>query len=213
MTATTKTQATVVGKDPPLRRYMDVILGHRSWAKLIYFEFCTIMGAIPGTAGLFLRKLFWPRLFRSCGSGTVFGANVLLRHPGRIDIGERVVVSDGCILDARHDEAERAIVLGNDVMLSNFVIISCKGGTVELDAGVGLGAQAIIQAVNDCRVTIGEGTMVGPRCFIVGGRNYNLEYTEKPMLQQGLRDNEVDTSKNLARIIHGRPGNGLASVA
>jgi len=191
MATKTKTQAVVAGQGSALHRYMDVILGRRSWGLLLYYEFCVLLGAFPGALGLFLRKLFWPRLFRSCGKGTVFGANILLRHPMRMDIGNRVVISDGCILDARNDQTDRAIALGDDVMLSNFVIVSCKDGTVELEAGVGLGAQTIIQAVNDCRVTIGEGTMVGPKCYIAGGGNYKTELTDLPMLQQGLRDDEV----------------------
>lgn len=191
MVAKTKTHAAVAKGGSPLQSYMDVILGRRSSGALLYFELCALLGVIPGALGLFLRKLFWPRLFRSCGKGTVFGANVQLRHPGRIDIGERVVISDGCILDARHEHAQCAIALGDDVMLSNYVMISCKGGTVGLAARVGLGAQTIVHAVNDCAVTMGEDTMVGPRCYIAGGGNYKLDRTDVPMLQQGLRDDEV----------------------
>ena len=175
MAEKTKTQATVTGRASPLRNYADVILGRRSWGALIYFEFCLLLGVLPGALGLFARKLFWPRLFRSCGKGAVFGANVILRHPKRVDIGERVVISDGCILDARNEAADCAIALGNDVMLSNYVAISCKRGTVALDAGVGLGMQTVIQAVNGCKVSIGEGTLVGPRCYIAGGGNYRLD--------------------------------------
>ena len=133
-----KTHASVTGGSP-LRTYQEVIVGRPGWLALLYFEWCAWLSPVPGAVGLLLRKLFWPRLFAACGRGVVFGASVVLRQPGRIRLGERVVVSDGCILDGRSDERAESIVVGDDAMLSNDVMLSCKNGSIRLGEHVGCG--------------------------------------------------------------------------
>lgn len=80
----------------------------------MWFEICAGFTWVPGAVGLWLRKTFWPSLFAACGAGTVFGPGVSLRHPHRIRLGERVVVGDGCVPDARNEDAEVAITIGDD---------------------------------------------------------------------------------------------------
>ena len=183
-----KSQAAVTTGSSALRRYQTVVVGRSSTAATLYYELCMLIGVFPGALGLFLRKLFWPRMFRSCGKGTVFGANISVRHPHRIDLGERVVISDGCILDARSEGTDRAIILGNDTILSNMVMISCKNGSVRIGARAGIGAQTIIHSVNNSPVVMGDDVMIGPRCYFAGGGNYNFDRTDIPMSQQGLKD-------------------------
>src|SRR5690606_1568132 len=108
-----------------LSRYQEVMVGSKSISKLIYFEFCIWLSKVPGGIGLILRKLFWPRLFGSCSKSVVFGENVIIRHPHKIFLGNRVVISDGCILDARTMDLEKVIEIGDDVILSNKVTIQC----------------------------------------------------------------------------------------
>ena len=145
------------------------------------------LSPVPGALGLFLRKFFWPRLLGSCGRGALFGTNAILRHPHRIHLGDRVVISEGCILDARNNESQDVIVLGDDVILSNNVMISCKNGTVRTGSHVGIGAQAIVQSTTNCPVTIGSDVMIGPQCYIVGGGSYNIDRLDIPMWRQGIK--------------------------
>jgi acetyltransferase-like isoleucine patch superfamily enzyme len=147
-----------------------------------------MLSPIPGAFGLFLRKIFWPPLFGSCGKGVAFAANIILRHPHRIHLGERVVISEGCILDARNEELDKVIVLGDNVILSNYVMISCKDGSVKIGTRTGIGAQTIIQSTNQCPVSIGSDVIIGPRCYIVGGGNYNTDRLDIPIWQQGIKD-------------------------
>jgi len=167
-------------------RYQKVVVGRGGFPATAYFEFCAWLTYIPGALGLWLRKIFWRRLFGSCGTGVVFGCNVTLRHPHRMHLGDRVVVSEGVILDARNEDSEEVIRLGNDVMLANNTMISCKQGTVHIGDDVGLGAQTIIQSTNNCPVSIGNDTIVGPRCYIVGGGSYNIDRADVLIRQQGI---------------------------
>lgn len=182
-----KTHQMATSGGSALQRYQDLIVGSRSWGRLFYFEFCMIFAGWQCAAGLFLRKLFWPRLFGSCGKGVLFGSGVVLRHPGRIHIGDRVVISEGCILDARHPDSQRVLVLGDDVNLANEVMLSCKNGTIEIGPRCGLNAKAMIHSVADNPVKIGSDVVIGPLCYLAGGGNYNTERLDIPMAQQGIR--------------------------
>lgn len=183
-----KTHAAVTKGGSALSRYQTVVVGSRSLSATIYYEWCTWLTWIPGALGLFLRKVFWFRLFGSCGKGVAFAANIILRHPHRIHLGDRVVISEGCILDARDDESNHVIALGDDVILSNNVMISCKNGSVNIGARTGINAQTIIQSTNHCPVSIGGDIIIGPRCYIVGGGSYNINRLDIPMWQQGIKD-------------------------
>jgi galactoside O-acetyltransferase len=190
-----KTHAAATQGGNVLTRYMDLIVGRRSWWGLLYFEWCMLLQGLPGALGLMLRKLFWPRLFGSCAAGTVFGLGVVLRHPHRIHLGRRVVVSERCILDARHDSQERVLVLGDDVNLANDVMISCKNGTVHIGARVGVGARVVIQSVEGNPVRVAEDVVIGPMCYLVGGGNYHTDRLDLPIGQQGIKpDGGVDVA-------------------
>ena len=182
-----KTQATVTGGGSALSRYQDVIVGRRGWWALIYFELCLCIGIIPGALGLLLRRIFWPSLFGSCGAGTTFGRGVKLRHPHRIHLGERVVLADDSILDARNTSSDRVMEIGNDVILADNATLSCKNGTMRIGNNVGFGTQTVVHAVNGCHAELGDDLIIGPGCYLAAGGNYDIDQTEHAMAKQGLR--------------------------
>jgi galactoside O-acetyltransferase len=143
-----KSLAKVTGGGSVLSRYQEVVVGSKSFLKLLYFEFCIWLAKIPGSLGLFLRKIFWPRLFGSCGKAVFFGNNITLRHPNRIFLGSRVVISDGCVLDARSPELEKVIVIEDDVILSNNVFLQCKGGSISIGSHSGLNTSTVVSSTD-----------------------------------------------------------------
>jgi len=183
-----KTHAAVTSKGSPLRKYQEVIVGRSSMAALLYYEWCMLLAPLPGILGLGLRKLFWPRMFGTCGKGCMFATGIVIRHPGRICLGRSVVISEGCILDGRHESAQDSIVLGDNIILSNGVMLSCKNGTIAIGDNTGLNAQTIIQSTNDCPVAIGRDCIVGQRCFIIGGGSYNMDRLDVPIRKQGIKN-------------------------
>ena len=182
-----KTHASITGGSNPLARYQEVIVGSTSLGRLLYFEWCAWLAWIPGALGLLLRKVFWKRLFASCGEGVMFGAGVVLRHPGRIRLGDRVVISDGCILDGRSSDRLDAIIIGNNAILSNDVMLSCKNGQIRLGDQVGVNARTIIQSTNDCPVVIGQDCIIGQSCLIIGGGSYDISDPEVVIREQPIR--------------------------
>jgi acetyltransferase-like isoleucine patch superfamily enzyme len=182
-----KTQDAVTASGSALRRYQDVIVGERSWLRLAYYEFCMWLSWIPGGLGIILRQLFWRRLFGACGVKVYFGANVTVMHPHRIRIGARTVISQGCVLDARSPATDAAITLGDEVVLSHGVVISCKNGRVSIGDRVGIGMHTVIVSAMGNAVSIGDDAVAAAGCYVVAGGNYNLDRLDVPIARQGIR--------------------------
>ena len=183
----TKSHAAVAQNASALQKYQQIIVGRSSFKSLIYYEFCAWLSGIPGALGLFLRKKFWPRLFGSCGKGVLFSTHVIVRHPHRIHIGNNVILSERCILDARTENSEQVITLGDNVILSNDVALTCKGGCIQIANDVGIGTQTVMQSTYDCPINVGKDTMIGPRCYFVAGGSYITDRTDIPMRLQGIQ--------------------------
>ena len=182
-----KTHEAITSQDSSFSKYQDVVVGSRSWRSFLYYEWCMLLGPLPGALGMFLRKTFWPRLFGSCGGGVLFGSNIILRHPGRIKIGKSVVISEGCILDGRRSGEGRAILLGDEVILSNYVMLSCKEGQITIADCTGINARTIVQSTSNCPVEIGRDVVIGQGCLIIGGGNYNTNRMDIPIRLQGIK--------------------------
>ena len=183
-----KTHKAITGKGSALTKYQDVIVGSRSLLFLFYYEWCAWRGVIPGALGMLLRQVFWPGLFGSCGRKVAFAKGIVIRHPKRIHLGDSVVISENCILDGRHQDSDRAIVLGDNVILSNTVVLSCKNGSIIIGDSTGINTGAIIQSTNSCPVAIGADGIIGQMSFVVGGGNYNIDRLDIPIRLQGIKD-------------------------
>lgn len=169
-----KTHKAVTGEGSALEKYRRVIVGSSSLAAFLYYECCQLLSLFPGAAGMALRKIFWPRMFKSCGKGTVFGYGVVVRQPGRIELGASVVVSEYCILDGRTSAGAESIRVGDRTILSNNVMLSSKDGSITVGSDVGINAQTIIQSTTGNSVKIGNDCVIGQRCLIIGGGNYDI---------------------------------------
>jgi acetyltransferase-like isoleucine patch superfamily enzyme len=193
-----KTHEAVTGHGSALKKYRNVMVGRDSFIALLYYEFCAVLGPIPGALGVVLRKIFWPRLFGSCGKGCMFGPGIILRHPGRIHLGNTVIIGENCIFDGRNVTSDTAIVLGNDVMFSNNVLLSCKAGHINIGDRAGVNSYTIIQSTNDCQVEIGADCIIGQNCTIIGGGSYNIDRLDLPIHEQGIRpDGGVKLAANV----------------
>ncbi len=192
-----KTHAAVCGRGSALRKYQDVMVGSRSLTTLLYFEFCLLLAPIPGAAGMVLRRLFWPRLFGGCGRGCMFAPGIVLRRPKRIFLGRAVVISERCVLDGRGAD-ERAIELGDNVMLANDITLSCKEGSIRIGADTGINSQAIVQSTHGCPVVIGRDCILGQRALVIAGGSYHTDDLEQPIRTQGIRnDGGIEIADNV----------------
>jgi len=162
-------------------KYSQLVVGKPGWAALLKHELVVLVAqAAPGALGLALRKWMYPWLLGSCGRNVVFGQNVVLRHPHKIRIGDRVVIDDNCLLDAK-GEANAGIRIGSGVFVGRNTILSCKNGDIELDDDANVGFNCEIFSAS--RVRVGRGTLIAAYVYLIGG-DHEFADREKAVLDQ-----------------------------
>jgi len=160
-------QQLVNSKVSPLRKYLALVIGRGSWLSLMKYEVIILLcSGTPGALGLALRKLLYPLLLRQCGRNVVFGANLVLRHPKKIIIGDNVVIDDNCLLDAKGD-SNAGITIGSGVFVGRNTILHCKNGDIIIGNDVNIGFNCDIASSN--RVEIGRKVLIAAYSYIVGG--------------------------------------------
>lgn len=166
-----------------MKKYKDFFVGHSNFSALVKFEMASMLILpMPGALGFLLRKRLLKHLFRKVGSGVLLGRNVSLRHPGKIDLGERVAVDDDCLLDAK-GAGEEGIKIGDDVVIARGTIIQGKNSWVDIGDNCTIGSQCQLSSVSG--ISLGKFVMMAGQCYIGGGR-YRSEDRDLPMAEQGL---------------------------
>jgi acetyltransferase-like isoleucine patch superfamily enzyme len=165
-------------------KYVDLVVGRPGLGALLRHELVVMVAqSRAGAFGLALRKALYPLLLGSCGSGVVFGQNVVLRHPHKIQIGSNVVVDDNCLLDAKGSD-NRGIRIGNGVFIGRNTILSCKDGDIELGDGANLGFNCEVFSAS--RVTIGRRVLMAAYGYVIGG-DHDFSNPSLPVLDQERR--------------------------
>ena len=175
-------------------RYADLVVGREGWGALLAYEFVTLVSSwIPGALGLFLRSKLYPLILGRVGENVAFGANVVLRHPHKIQIGSNVVIDDNCCLDAK-GSTNRGIIIGNGVFLGRNTILSCKNGNIDLGEEANIGFNVEIFSAADVRV--GARTLIAAYTYLVGG-DHLYDRVDVPVLQQGRTARGIDVGENV----------------
>jgi acetyltransferase-like isoleucine patch superfamily enzyme len=162
-------------------KYEALVVGRRGWGALLKHEVITLVAqGVPGAVGLALRKTLYPSLLGSCGTGVVFGQNVVLRHPGKIRIGNNVVIDDNCLLDAK-GTSNAGISIGDGVFIGRNTILSCKNGDIQIEPGANIGFNCELFSAS--RVRVGRETLLAAYCYVIGG-DHDFSDPSAPVLAQ-----------------------------
>jgi acetyltransferase-like isoleucine patch superfamily enzyme len=162
-------------------KYQTLIVGRPGLGALVAHELVTLAAqAMPGAAGLFLRKTLYPLLLGACGRNVVFGQNVVLRHPHKIRIGDNVVIDDNCLLDAKGG-ANDGIRIGQGVFVGRNTILSCKNGDIVLHDGANIGFNCEIFSAS--RVEIGAAALLAAYTYVIGG-DHQAGAADRPVVDQ-----------------------------
>ena len=165
-----------------LARYQEKVLGSKSVGTLLRYELLIFLfGNLAGSLGYLFRKKFYPPLFKQVGKSVIFGKGLVLRHPGRIVLGDRTAIDDYCLLDAAGDEA--GMVVGEGSIISRNCVIQCKTAAITIGHSADIGCNVILTA-NDS-ISIGNNVLIAGNCYIGGGR-YRTDRLDIPMMKQGL---------------------------
>jgi len=180
------------GRQSARQKYAALVVGRPGWGALIQHELVTLLSqSVPGALGFGLRKALYPSLLGACGRNVLFGQNVVLRHPGKIRIGQNVVIDDNCLLDAKGD-GNRGITIGSGVFIGRNTIFSCKNGDISVEDGANIGFNCELFSAS--RVRVGRNTLLAAYCYLIGG-DHDFSNPDLPVLEQGRRSAGIDVGE------------------
>jgi acetyltransferase-like isoleucine patch superfamily enzyme len=177
------TQKELIAKGRSLSsKYSALFIGKKGFGAFLKYEFVAIfISPAPGALGLWLRKMFYPRLLKSVGSGVVFGRNITLRHPHKIAVGDNTFVDDNAVLDAK-GEANEGIRVGANVYIGRNTVLSCKEGSISIDDYCNISANCSL--LSESEIRLGPYTFLAGECFLVAGGNHAITDTSTPIMFQ-----------------------------
>jgi acetyltransferase-like isoleucine patch superfamily enzyme len=165
-----------------LQKYQEVVIGSPSLLALLKYEVLTsLLGPLPGAAGLVLRKKCFKSFLGKVGRNVVFGKSITIRQPHKICIGNNVVIDDYAVLDAKGSD-NKGIVIGNNVMIGRNTVISCKNGNVTIGDNTNIAMNCFIQSAKD--VNIGKNVLMSAYCYVIGGGDHKTDRTDIPIISQ-----------------------------
>jgi acetyltransferase-like isoleucine patch superfamily enzyme len=112
----------------------------------------------------------------------VFGRSLTLRHPGKIALGDNVVIDDYAVLDAKGNRENR-MEIGNNVIIGRSSVISCKNGDLFIGDNTNIAMNCFIQSGK--LVTIGKNVLFAAYCYVIGGGDHETDRTDIPIIAQG----------------------------
>lgn len=175
-------------------KYRDLVIGRPGLWPLVRYEVVMLLSSwVPGALGLFLRSKLFPGILGRVGRGVVFGANVTIRHPHKIAIGDNVVIDDGCCLDAKGTD-NRGIEIGNGVFVGRNTILSCKNGDIVIEDYANLGFNCEIFSAS--RVRVGKRILMAAYTYLVGG-DHLYDRVDIPVLDQGRTARGIDVGDHV----------------
>lgn len=191
------------------RKYKNLTVGEKGFMFLVLYEVITsLFGNFPGAVGYFLRSKFYKILLKRVGKGVVWGRNVVLRHPHKIEIGHKVAINDGAVLDA-YGGQESGIKIGQEALISRLVVLNSKGGFIEIGDRANLGMMSIIFS-RDCRVRVGKDVLVSAYCYLMGGGSHTMTRTDIPIAYQGAECRGIEIGDNVWLGAGVRVGDGCS---
>lgn len=168
-------------KTSPLKVYRELTVGDTGLLKFLYYELITfLLGPMPGGLGFFLRKKFYPKLFRRVGQGFILGRNVVIRHPQNIVIGDFVTIDDNCLIDGR-GAGEDGLVFEDQVIINRNCMIQAKTGHIKLGRRTSIGSNSVIVSMSG--VEIDEALLTAGNCYISAGV-YAFDDIKTPIMDQ-----------------------------
>jgi len=191
------TQKELMKPDKPLSdKYSQMFYGRRSLPGLLWYELVNLMFArLPGAAGFVLRRMAYPILFGRVGRGVVFGRNITFRHPHKIRLGERTVIDDEVVLDAK-GQNNQGLNIGRNAFIGRGAILSCKEGSIEVGDYCNISARCTI--LSETRVRLGRYCFLAGNCYLVAGGNHSLDRLDLPiMFQPSLSKGGIDIGEDV----------------
>ena len=128
-----------------IARYRSRVTGSAGWGRYLWQGMVlTLLSGLPIVAASVLRPRLYRTVLGAVGSGCFIEQDVRLFVPRRIYLGRRVMIGEGCFLDANTPEGR--IELQDDVWLS----------------------RASYLVAGSAHIVVGPSTYIGHRCLFYG---------------------------------------------
>lgn len=168
--------------DSPLALYRSLCVGNEGYLSLVRYELITLLFAnSAGLLGLAARSLLYPLLFKTCRGRLAIGKGGVLRNPGAIAMGAKVLIDDYVTLDAKGSCA--TISLEDFVSIGKFSIVASKDAEIRIGKGTNIGSHCRI--ASQSRITIGESTLIAAYCYI-GPGNHKEADESAPLISREM---------------------------
>lgn len=165
-----------------LAAYREIAVGKRSWIYLVGYEVATLLFSnVPGLLGYGSRAVVYPWLLGSSGSKPAFGRGIVLRNPACISLGNRVLVDDYAVLDAREENG--SIRIGDRASIGRFTTLAAKNGSITLASGVNIGSYC--RVATQSRIEIGESVLIAAFSYI-GPGNHQAGDPDTPLISRPM---------------------------
>ena len=169
------------GEGSPFQTYRELTVGSGSlWFFIRYEMLTSLLGPLPGAAGYLLRKIFYRNLFHSVGKGLIIGRNVVIRHPGKIRLGNNVTIDDNSIIDGR-GSGEQGIILEDNVLINRNCMLLAKTGPIRIGRRTSIGSNSVIVSI--AGVDVEESVLTAGGLYISAG-NYQFDDLARPVMDQ-----------------------------
>jgi acetyltransferase-like isoleucine patch superfamily enzyme len=167
----------------PFRTYMELTVGQVGLLRFLLYEVLTsLLGPMPGGTGFYLRKKFYPLLFKRVGRGLIIGRNVVIRHPNKIELGDNVTIDDNCLIDAR-GAGHSGVVFEDQIIINRNCMVQAKAGPIKLGKRTSIGSNCLIVSIDG--IELGEAVLTGAGCSISAG-SYHFDDDSLAVMDQGL---------------------------
>lgn len=177
-----------------LQKYQQIFVGKPGLFNMIKYELViTLFSWIPGALGILLRSHAYGFILGAMGRGVAFGANIAIRHPHKIRIGDNVVIDDNCVLDAK-GETNEGLRIDNGVFIGRGTILTCHNGDIILEDNVNIGFNCVISSLS--RIVIKKNHLMAAFCYLVGG-DHDSDRTDIPVLFQGRSSKGITIDENV----------------
>jgi len=169
------------------RKYRRLVSGGDSNLCWILVELYNLLIApIPSILGIILRSLVLPLLLSSGSKIPKIEKNVSIRSPKRVKFGDKVIVDQSCVLDARSDAAGgRNIIISDNCFIGAYSLILAKRGDITLARGANI--STFCRIASEGNIYIGESVLVSAYCYI-GPGNHVTSDLNTPIANQGMED-------------------------
>jgi acetyltransferase-like isoleucine patch superfamily enzyme len=129
-----------------MRRYVKRVTGGHSWARFVWQgTVLTLLTGFPTVLGSVLRRQAYGSVLGSVGKGCFIEKGVRWQVPRRVFLGQRVMVGEGCFVDA-----------------------NALSSRIELQDDVWLSRDCYLVAGRDVEIMVEPQTYIGHRCLFYG---------------------------------------------